>query len=85
MAISETLVHTSSTEGKEFTSSHEDFFISSCYPDWASCNYSAKVSEPLSAKQTVPTGTQIRTQWKQESPPGLSDSPPPNPLVCLNT
>ncbi|OBS66659.1 hypothetical protein A6R68_04803 [Neotoma lepida] len=58
---------TSSTEGKDFESSHEDFFIPSCYPDWASRNCSAKVSEPLSAKQTMPTGIRIRTQWKQES------------------
>lgn len=52
---------TSSAEEKDFTSSREDFFIPSCYPDWASQNCSAKISEPPSAKQTVPTGIPIRT------------------------
>lgn len=57
---------TSSAEGKDFTTSHEDVFIPSCYFDWASCNCAAKISELSSAKQTLSIGIWIRRKQKPE-------------------
>ncbi|GAB1301583.1 hypothetical protein APTSU1_001682100 [Apodemus speciosus] len=48
-------------------------------------NCSAKISEPLSAKQTMPAWIRIRRKQERVSPSGLPDPPPLNPPVCLNT